>query len=65
MGPDGQKILTRDILVEINKFQLEDYAKKYFATRKKGIFRRHVPVKEVLMFDKVGHLASSLDKTSE
>ena len=50
---DGKKILTREILVEINKFQLEDYAKKYFTARKKGLFRRQVPVKEMLMFEKV------------
>eukprot|EP01089_Gocevia_fonbrunei_P014906 TRINITY_DN4223_c0_g1_i3.p2 TRINITY_DN4223_c0_g1~~TRINITY_DN4223_c0_g1_i3.p2 ORF type:complete len:298 (+),score=56.16 TRINITY_DN4223_c0_g1_i3:270-1163(+) len=44
--------LPTDIKDEINKFQLKKYAEKYFETHKRGVFRRQVPIKELLMFQK-------------
>lgn len=38
---------------DINMFQLEKYAEKYFEQHKRGIFRRLVPVQEMLMWSKV------------
>jgi len=60
------KTLSADFKNEINKFQLEGYAKHYFSTRKKGIFRRKLPLKELLTFQ-VKPLAQPLLKapTSE
>lgn len=34
-------------------FQLERYAEEFFETHKRGIFRRQVPVKEMLCWSKV------------
>ncbi len=50
---DGSHILPKDIKSDIKRFQLEGYAKKYFGTHKKGIFKRQVPIKELLTFQKV------------
>lgn len=38
---------------EINKFAIDGFAKKYFATHKKGLFRRKVPMNEMLKWTKV------------
>jgi hypothetical protein len=45
--------LPKDVRGDIAKFQLEGYARKYFKTRKKGIFKRQVPIKDLLTFQKV------------
>ncbi|ORE17755.1 Rho GTPase activation protein [Rhizopus microsporus] len=37
---------------EINKFAIDGFAKKYFATHKKGLFRRKVPMNEMLKWTK-------------
>ncbi|KAL6074436.1 Rho GTPase-activating protein 39 [Balamuthia mandrillaris] len=44
--------IPKDVKVDINKFQLKGYAKKYFAAQKKRryIFKRQVPLKEMLAF---------------
>ncbi|ELR23213.1 RhoGAP domain containing protein [Acanthamoeba castellanii str. Neff] len=44
--------LPKDVRGDIAKFQLEGYARKYFKTRKKGIFKRQVPIKDLLTFQK-------------
>jgi len=44
--------LPKGIKSDINKFQLEDYAKMFFQTRKRGVFKRSVPIKELLTFQK-------------
>jgi hypothetical protein len=44
--------ISKPMLADINKFQLEGYAKKYFAAQKRGIFRRRIPVTELLTFQK-------------
>jgi hypothetical protein len=52
--------LPRGMVAEINKFQLEGYAKKFFAAQKRGIFRRRIPVTELLTFQKVDKTLPSL-----
>lgn len=37
---------------EINQFAIDGFAKKYFATHKKGLFRRKVPLNELLCWTK-------------
>jgi len=56
-GPGGtpvsrQPTLPSDLQDDINMFQLEGYAKEFFETHKRGIFRRQVPVKEMLCWTK-------------
>ena len=45
--------LPGDLQEDINRFQLVGYAEQYFETHKRGIFRRQVPVKEMLCWTKV------------
>ena len=41
----------KDLRNEIEKFQIEGYASKYFAKRKKGIlFRKTVPLEEIIKY---------------
>merc|ERR1712137_111489 len=47
-----QPSLPHDLQEEINLFQLVGYAEKFFETHKRGIFRRQVPVKEMLCWTK-------------
>ena len=51
--PSSFPSIPKDVKKDITKFQLEDYAKKYFQTRKKGIFKKKVPIQEMLTFQKV------------
>ncbi|KAI8340000.1 hypothetical protein BC941DRAFT_419153 [Chlamydoabsidia padenii] len=37
---------------EINQFAIDGFAKKYFSTHKKGLFRRRVPMREMLQWTK-------------
>ncbi|KAG1467802.1 hypothetical protein G6F56_004205 [Rhizopus delemar] len=37
---------------EINQFSIDGFAQKYFATHKRGLFRRRVPVKDMLRWTK-------------
>jgi hypothetical protein len=40
--------------MDINRFQLEDYAKKFFELRKKGVLvKKEVPLKSLLEWSKV------------
>lgn len=50
---DPPRVLPKDVKGDISKFQLEGYARKYFKSRKKGIFKRQVPIQELLTFQKV------------
>jgi len=45
--------LAEDIKRDIGMFQLEGYANHYFKTRKQGVFRRKVPIHELLVWTKV------------
>lgn len=56
--------LTNDLRREINLFQLEGYAKKYFQTAKKGVFRRAIPLQELLKWSKAP-LTTSLLKMNK
>jgi hypothetical protein len=44
--------ISEQLQKEINFFQLEGFAAKYFKTGKKGVFRRLVPVRELLKWSK-------------
>ena len=62
-------MLHPDLLRDINKFQLEEYAKKHFNIHKKGALKKRTPIREMLSYTK-GHLPSSLlkhasDKTAK
>jgi hypothetical protein len=45
--------LPPELQQDINKFRIDGFARKYFTTHKKGIFRRKVPVEKMLLFQKV------------
>jgi hypothetical protein len=45
--------LPSQLRFDINQFKLEGFAKKYFMTHKRGIFRRRVPVEKMLLWTKV------------
>jgi hypothetical protein len=38
---------------EINNFAIDGFAKRFFATHKRGLFRRRVPMTEMLKWSKV------------
>eukprot|EP01090_Pellita_catalonica_P009073 TRINITY_DN2013_c0_g1_i1.p1 TRINITY_DN2013_c0_g1~~TRINITY_DN2013_c0_g1_i1.p1 ORF type:complete len:567 (-),score=64.60 TRINITY_DN2013_c0_g1_i1:93-1793(-) len=44
--------LPANIKVDIGKFRMEDYARRYFDNHKKGIFRRTIPLQNRLQFQK-------------
>ncbi|CAG8561530.1 10944_t:CDS:10 [Dentiscutata erythropus] len=46
--------LPAELQQDINKFRIDGFARKYFNTHKKGIFRRKVPVEKMLKFQKDG-----------
>lgn len=56
----GGPALSPDIKKDINMFQLEGYAQHYFRTVKKGLFKRTVPVRELLVWSKVLRAGSRL-----
>lgn len=45
--------LPPELQEDISKFRIDGFARKYFTTHKKGIFRRKVPVEKMLLFQKV------------
>eukprot|EP00020_Sapocribrum_chincoteaguense_P009027 CAMPEP_0170743762 /NCGR_PEP_ID=MMETSP0437-20130122/7433_1 /TAXON_ID=0 /ORGANISM="Sexangularia sp." /LENGTH=672 /DNA_ID=CAMNT_0011082437 /DNA_START=29 /DNA_END=2044 /DNA_ORIENTATION=- len=46
----NRPVLPTEISQELVKFQLEGFARRYFDTKKKGVFRREVPVEELLVW---------------
>ncbi|CAB4376882.1 unnamed protein product [Rhizophagus irregularis] len=44
--------LPPELQEDISKFRIDGFARKYFTTHKKGIFRRKVPVEKMLLFQK-------------
>ncbi|KAK9710499.1 hypothetical protein K7432_008394, partial [Basidiobolus ranarum] len=44
--------LPPQLVQEIGQFQIDGFAKKYFATHKRGIFRRKVPMEKMLQWTK-------------
>ncbi|ORY07717.1 hypothetical protein K493DRAFT_250939 [Basidiobolus meristosporus CBS 931.73] len=49
---NGHASLPSQLVVEIEQFQIDGFAKKYFATHKRGIFRRKVPMEKMLQWTK-------------
>lgn len=50
------RTLPKQLAEEIQKFQVADFAKRYFTTHRTGlIFRRKVPVEQLMSFQKVSH----------
>jgi hypothetical protein len=45
--------LPANLQQEITQFVIDGFAKKYFSTHKKGLFRRKVPMEEMLQWTKV------------
>ncbi|CAI2170444.1 2081_t:CDS:10, partial [Funneliformis geosporum] len=44
--------LPPELQKDINQFKIDGFARKYFNTHKKGIFRKKVPVEKMLLFQK-------------
>ncbi|KAI9364120.1 hypothetical protein BD770DRAFT_462691, partial [Pilaira anomala] len=47
-----RRSLPSSLQQEINQFAIDGFANKYFATHKRGLFRRTVPMKELLSWTK-------------
>lgn len=48
------RMLPRPLADDILQFQVSDFAKRYFSTHKTGlIFRRRVPVEQLMVWQKV------------
>jgi hypothetical protein len=47
---DSPKSLPAQLKNEIGQFQIDGFAKKFFSTHKKGLFRRKVPMEELLQW---------------
>jgi hypothetical protein len=64
--PEGQRetALPLSIADEINSFQLENYARKFFDHHKKGVFRRQIPIKRMLRWDSDA-IPNAMIKTSK
>src|SRR6266542_479837 len=45
--------LPPELQQDINRFRIDGFARKYFNTHKKGIFRKKVPVEKMLLYQKV------------
>lgn len=52
--------LPVDLVEEINLFQLEGFGRKFFRTAKKGLFRRLIPVRQLLQWSKDAPISSLL-----
>ncbi|KAI9248727.1 Rho GTPase activation protein [Helicostylum pulchrum] len=49
---DSKRSLPSSLQQEINQFAIDGFANKYFATHKRGLFRRAVPMNELLSWTK-------------
>lgn len=48
-------MLPQDLQMDIQQFSESDYAKQYFSTHRSGfIFKRRVPVAQLMTWQKVG-----------
>lgn len=55
-------MLPEDLQIDIQQFSESDYAKQYFSTHKSGfIFRRRVPVAQLMTWQKVSLMSASMD----
>ncbi|KAJ3054221.1 hypothetical protein HK097_002390 [Rhizophlyctis rosea] len=48
----GGRVLPMDLKQQLTQFQLDGFAKKYFAEHRRGIFRRRVPVEKMMVYQK-------------
>ena len=47
-------MLPRGLVEDIQQFQVEDFAKRYFSTHRAGfLFRRRIPVEQLMTWQKV------------
>jgi len=47
-------MLPRGLVEDIQQFQVEDFAKRYFSTHRVGfLFRRRIPVEQLMTWQKV------------
>ncbi|KAI9488224.1 hypothetical protein BDB00DRAFT_849422 [Zychaea mexicana] len=51
-GESKRMMLPTSLQHDINQFAIDGFAQKYFATHKRGLFRRRVPMKEMLEWTK-------------
>ncbi|KAI9253534.1 hypothetical protein BDA99DRAFT_520052 [Phascolomyces articulosus] len=51
-GDSQRMMLPSSLQHDISQFAIDGFAQKYFATHKKGLFRRRVPMKEMLEWTK-------------
>ncbi|ORZ35798.1 hypothetical protein BCR44DRAFT_35437 [Catenaria anguillulae PL171] len=51
-GAGGAGVLPPDLRSELERFQIDGFAKKFFREHKRGIFRRRVPVEKLLVWSK-------------
>ena len=56
------RVLPMDLKQQLTQFQLDGFAKKYFAEHRRGIFRRRVPVEKMMVYQKVGILFAWLER---
>lgn len=56
--------LPNQLLADISQFKIEGFAKRFFSTHKRGIFRKKVPLTQLVLWEKVKtwnyHLISTL-----
>jgi len=53
-GPREHHMLPRGLVEDIQQFQVEDFAKRYFSTHRAGfLFRRRIPVEQLMTWQKV------------
>lgn len=53
--------LPQDLQMDIQQFSESDYAKQYFSTYRSGfIFRRRVPVEQLMTWQKVSRITLTL-----
>ncbi|KAJ3311403.1 hypothetical protein HDU76_003128, partial [Blyttiomyces sp. JEL0837] len=45
-------ILPTELQMHINQFRIDGFAQKYFSEHRRGIFRRKVPIEQMLLFQK-------------
>jgi hypothetical protein len=50
---ENRPSLPKGLQQEINRFAIDGFAHKFFATHKKGLFRRTVPMDEMLKWTRV------------
>ncbi|KAH8924223.1 hypothetical protein BT69DRAFT_98437 [Atractiella rhizophila] len=52
LSTGNHPIMSSDLQAAIAEFSIDGFAKRYFASRKRGLFRREVPLEELMRFQK-------------